>query len=384
MGSTRENRQGGGNTHGKGDDAPPPYKEASHLQGTAAAMDSKRTHDGLRDAAEARPTVESPFNFPPAYSPSTSYPNGNASGLAEPSAPGIQYSDLPEVVNPSPEFSDLPEAVFPSQSRIISISTPVFLAIPQIAAKPTSPFPPAYNTAILLRRGISREAFTSFLSTLSAFINASVSERALAHAQDVGRSLNSIPKKFSKDTFAHLKGVGRSVQESAKRGNFIGAGVAALGGTVTVPVAAALRVVDATLNQLPAAVLSKKPLSPRERADAYLAVAQKDWFENRGLKASLCNTAELLLLHAQFRGVSPGSESEAVVKSLVDLVHMAGEGGLEGQLRALQGEFGFALLEIADGWPSKTRYLDVGAGTLWLVLTDAPSEASRASGKGSY
>ncbi|KAF2971743.1 hypothetical protein GQX73_g1895 [Xylaria multiplex] len=357
MGSTRENRQESGDARDKGDDAPPPYEEASHLQGTTATMDSKRTHDGSRDAAEARPTVESPFNFPPAYSPSTSYPNGNASGLAgssASSAPEVQYSDLPEVVNSSPAFSDLPEAVFPSQSRITSISTPVFLAIPQIAARPTSPFPPAYNAAILLRRGISREAFTSFLSTLT-------------------RSRTST-------------GVGRSVQESAKKGNLIGAGVAAIGGTVAVPLVAALRVVDVTLNQLPAAVLSKKPLTPRERADTYLAIAQKDWFENRGLRALLCNTAELLLLHAQFCGASSGSdsESEAAVNHLMDLVHRTAKGGPEGQLRALQGEFGFASLEIVDGWPSKTRHLDIGAGTLWLVLTDVPSEASRASGKGSY
>ncbi|TGJ85086.1 hypothetical protein E0Z10_g3709 [Xylaria hypoxylon] len=393
MRSMRENEQERGNAQGEGDEAPPPYDDASHLQEAAAATDSKHPSNGLQDATEARPTVESPFNFPPAYTPSTSYPNGTTSSLAGPSTSGIEYSDLPEVVNPSPrsgqEYSNLPQAVFPSQSSTTSISPPVFIAIPQIAAKPTSPFPPAYNAAILLRRGISRDAFTSFLSTLSAFLNANVSERALAHALDVGRDINSIPKKFSKDTVAHVKSVGRHVQQSAKEGNIISAGFTALTGTLTIPVAAALRVVDATLHQLPVIVsggLSKKPLSPHERAVAYLAVAQRDWFGNRGLAASLCNTAELLQRHAQFRGSGSGSgnDNEIAVKNLVNLVHRTWERGAEGQLQALQSEFGFAPLEITDGQPSNIQNLDIGAGTLWLVLTEAPSEAPGLSGKGSY
>ncbi|KAI0417483.1 hypothetical protein F5X98DRAFT_147798 [Xylaria grammica] len=382
MGSTRENQQGSGTSHGKRDEAPPPYNEASPLQDAAAAIDPKNPYNGSRDAVESpRPTVESPFNFPPAYA------SGHTSGLA------VEYSDLPEVV-PTPvagyEYSDLPEAFFPTPSNITSIPPPpVFLAIPQIAARATSPFAPAFNAAILLRRGISREAFISFLSTLSAFINAKVSERALTHALDVGRSLNSIPKKFSKDTVAHVKSVGRDVRKSAKKGDVIGAGFNVLGGVVAIPVVAALRVVNATLHQLPAAVgdgLSKKPLSPRERADAYLAVAQKDWFNSRGLKASLCNTAELLLLHAQFCGTSSGSSSEndVAVRNLVNLMHRVWERGPEGQLQALQSEYGFSPLEIVDGKSGKTQCLEVSPGTLWLVLTEAPSEAEELPGDESY
>lgn len=115
--------------------------------------------------------------------------------------------------------------------------------------------------------------------------------------------------------------------------------------------------------------LARRPLSPRERADAYLAVAQRDWFGGRGLTASLRNTAELLrLLHARRRGPGSSSGDEAAVRKLVDLVHRTSEGGPGAQLRALESEFGFAPLEIAD---ANVQSLDVGADTLWLVLAEA-------------
>ncbi|KAI0914676.1 hypothetical protein F4823DRAFT_633887 [Ustulina deusta] len=335
MGSTKENQQESSNAQGEGDEPPPSYSEASQasIQAASTAPDSKRPY---RDVAEARPTVDSPFNFPPA------------------SAPGPSYSSLPEVVSPSGSSS--------------SASLPVFLAIPQIAAKPTSPFLSAYNRAVLLRRGVTQETFASFLTTLSAFLTASVSERALTHAGDVGRSLGDIPRRLTRDTVAHVKEVGRRAGEHARRGNFVAAGVGALVGSVTIPVAAAVHVVA----QLPAAVgggLARRPLSPRERADAYLAVAQRDWFGGRGLTASLRNTAELLrLLHARRRGPGSSSGDEAAVRKLVDLVHRTSEGGPGAQLRALESEFGFAPLEIAD---ANVQSLDIGADTLWLVLAEA-------------
>ncbi|KAI0409571.1 hypothetical protein F4802DRAFT_593214 [Xylaria palmicola] len=374
MGSAEENiQEKSGDAHEHGDAAPPSYNEASQQgsQAATAATDSKRPHLASHDAVEARPTVDSPFNFPPAYTASASYPSGSTSTLAGPSAPGRggqNYSDLPEVVVPPPGGSSgsIPSA-------------PILLAIPQTAPQPTSPFLAAYNAPVLLRRGISGEAFLSFLSTLSAFLRATVSERALAHAADVGRGIVSdIPRKFSRDTAAHVKDVGRRVGESARRGRLIAAGIGALAGTVSIPVAAAARFVDATLHQLPAAVgggLSKRPLSPRERADAYVAVAQRDWFRARGLTALLCSTAELVLLSAWHRGpagAGGGGDADAdAAKRLVNLVHRTWEQGPEGQLRALQGEFGLTPLEITD----KDKPLDIGTATLWLVLTDAQGES---------
>ncbi|KAI0974511.1 hypothetical protein F4678DRAFT_379377 [Xylaria arbuscula] len=374
MGSPREGRQG--------DDAapPPPYDETSQasFEAASAATDSKQ------DAARARPTVDSPFNFPPPA------PRPEYSDLPEVVSPATQYSDLPEAVHPGPDYSNLPEPVFPSGGgsstsypSSSSSSTPSFLAIPQVAAKATAPFPAAYNRPFLLRRGVTQDAFTSFLATLSAFLTASVSERALTHAQDVGRSLNDVPKRLTQDTFAYAKTVGRRAEARARKGNFIGAGVAALAGAVTIPVVGAVHVAGAAL-RLPAAVgggLAKKPLSPRERADAYLAVAQKDWFGQRGLTVSLCTTVELLRRIDPYAAAAAGSssglalgldnENEAAVRKLVDLAHRTWEGGPAGQLQALQSEFGLAPLEIATD--DKVKFLDIGAGTLWLFLTEAQS-----------
>ncbi|KAI1356824.1 hypothetical protein F5Y01DRAFT_321189 [Xylaria sp. FL0043] len=395
MGSAEEHHQENNNAPERGGEAPPPpYGEEisqATFQGASTATDSKRPDNGTQDAVRARPTVDSPFNFPPASRP-------EYSDLPEVVSPASPYSDLPEAFNPAPNTSDLPEAVFPTSSgsggssSYPSTSTPLVLAIPQIAAKPTAPFPPAYNRAVLLRRGVTQEAFTSFLSTLSAFLTASVSERALDHALDVGRSLNAVPKRFSKETLAHAKEVGRRAEQRIRKGNIIGAGVSVIAGAVTLPIVGAIHAVGAAVS-LPAAVgggLAKKPLSPRERADAYVAVAQRDWFAERGLTASLCTTGELLgvLRNVQGRGYGYGqgqgsgsgsglgldNENEAAVRKFVDLAHRTWEGGPAGQLRALQTEFGLAPLEISTD--EKVKFLDIGAGTLWLVLTETPPPRS--------
>ncbi|KAI0514865.1 hypothetical protein F5B22DRAFT_223479 [Xylaria bambusicola] len=344
MGSAEEYEKERSNAHQEGDEAPPPYSiEASRqeiFEAASTSTASKRTEDDA--GAWTRPTVESPFNFPPA------------------SAPGPSYSDLPEVV-PTPGSSSSSSSNSPP---------PVFLAIPQVAPKPTSPFPLVYSRALLLRRGIPQETFTSFLTTLSAFLTATVSERALKHAVDVGRSLNSIPKKFSEDTLTHVKDVGRHVGSQAKKGKFVSAGIGVLAGAVSIPLATSIRAVGAAV-QIPAAVsgsLAKKPLSPRERADAYLAIADKDWFNVRGLTASLCGTAELLqMLDARHGDGSGSSKNEAVVRQLVDLARQTSKGGPDDQFRALQNRFGLAPLEIVEGTVTS---LDIGVGTLWLVLTE--------------
>ncbi|KAI0818081.1 hypothetical protein GGR55DRAFT_56398 [Xylaria sp. FL0064] len=381
MGSAEEYHQENNNALERGGEAPPPPYGDEASQVASTATDSKRPDNGPQDAARARPTVDSPFNFPPASRPEYS----DLPEVVSPVSPVSPYSDLPETVNPAPNTSDLPEAVFPTSSSYPSTSTPIVLAIPQVAAKSTSPFPAAYNRAILLRRGVTEEAFTSFLSTLSAFLTASVSERALDHALDVGKSLNAVPKRFSKETLAHAKEVGRRAEQRIRKGNLIGAGVSVIAGAVTLPIVGAIHAVGAAVS-LPAAVgggLAKKPLSPRQRADAYVAVAQRDWFGERGLTASLCTTGELLGVLRDVQGRGYGSqgqgsgsglgldnENEAAVRKLVDLAHRTWEGGPAGQLRALQTEFGLAPLEINTD--EKVKFLDIGAGTLWLVLTETP------------
>ncbi|KAI0191609.1 hypothetical protein F4808DRAFT_476079 [Astrocystis sublimbata] len=372
MNPTRDNQQGESSHAPERGNAPPPAYDDSwqgDSQAAVQATDSKRSHSGVPDnaAAEGGPTVDAPFNFPPppAYTVSaSSTPSGSTSSPAGPSTAGgkggqsnsYQYSDLPEVYNPSFEGSG---GANPS-SRVL-------LAIPQASPQPTSPFLSAYNTPMLLRRGISEDTFSSFLSTLSAFLSASVSERALSHVGDVGRSLNDIPKRLSKDTLAHAKSVGKQIGDSAKKGNIIGAGIGVIAGAITLPVAATLRVVGA-VTQVPGAAVRVRPQSPRERADAYVAVAQRDWFAPRGLTATLCSTAELLLFSARYRGVGPAAgNEEAAAKNLVDRLR---EMDPQGQLQALDNEFGFVPVELAK----KEKSLDIGTSTLWMVLMDTASE----------
>ncbi|GAW25219.1 putative subunit of the RNA polymerase ii mediator complex protein [Rosellinia necatrix] len=390
MGPTKGKQQ----QEGGGDEAPPSYDDVAHAVGSQAAAasvaDSKRPQNAPRDiSAEPRPTVDSPFNFPPPYTPTASDAGGRA------------YSDLPEVVESSsssgggggggvPASSAPGEHTHPyaplagsssgSNTPASSSRGPVLLAIPQTSAQPTSPFLAAYSAPVLLGRGIARATFLSFLATLSAFLGATVSARALAHAGDVGRGLNEVPRRFSRDTVAHVRGVGRQVGASARKGDFLGAGVGALAGAVAVPLSAALRIVDATIHQLPAAAaagLARRPLAPRDRAAAYAAVAQRDWLAARRLAARLCTTAELVSL------LPPGGSGSGSggVDRLVNLVRGTWESGPEGQLRALHDEFGLAPLEIAEGQQpggggggGGQRPLDIGPDTLWLVLTDVPDK----------
>ncbi|KAI5926650.1 hypothetical protein F4810DRAFT_652971 [Camillea tinctor] len=282
----------------------------------------------------AKPTADSPFNFPsdipcPAYSPLASI-NHSISASTSPSSPSHSFP------------------------------LPLPIAIPQVRADPTSPFLPAYHPA-LLGLGIPLSSWTSFLETLSAFLGARVSDRALAHAGDVGRSLSTVPKHFGRDTLSHVRDVGRTIGRDAKSGNLIGAGFAALGGAVSVPVATALRAVGA-VTALPFAAVgavAKKPLSPRERADAYLAVANRDWFRARGLRAKILETR--VLAAEVLRGA-------VTVEDLLDRTQ--GAGAAE-QLRALEGHI--ARLEIMDEAAARTT-LYFGTTSLWLVMMPSNGE----------
>ncbi|KAI1828506.1 hypothetical protein F4861DRAFT_5023 [Xylaria intraflava] len=351
------------------DETPPSYDEALQTgsQEPSVTTDLKHPPSELHDATSTKGT---PSNFPSSsVSPVTNQHGSMSSSAAGPSTSRREQTD----------YSSLPEVVIPPEhSKSRNTPPSLILAIPQTAPQPTSPFLQAYSTAFLLSRGIPSEAFTSFLSTLSAFLSATVSERALAHVSDVGRNLNDIPKKFSRDTVDHVKQIGRHVGNSAREGKLVTTGYRALAGTVSIPVTAALRIVDATVRQLPTAVgsgFSRKPPSPRERAEAYVTITQKDWFQARGLVAFLCDTAELIRHVRRRDSNDSGPTNEATVDHLVNLTHSTWEKGLDGQLLALQQHFGFAPLEITNERSDKREPLHIRAGTLWLVVIDAPSGA---------
>ncbi|KAI1266838.1 hypothetical protein F5Y18DRAFT_350062 [Xylariaceae sp. FL1019] len=278
------------------------------------------------------PSPDSPFNFPPAYTGPSSF---------------------------SP----------PSEKKQSIHPGPTLIAIPQLTPQPTSPFLSSYTT-LLLSSGIPHASFTSFLTTLSAFLSASVSSRALLHAQDVGKHVTSVPTKFSKDTAAHFKSVGKSLSTSAKSGNVIGLATGVVGGAIGLTVGTAARAVG-SIASLPATtfgVAAKKPLTPRQRAEAYLSVAENDWFTARGLSARFFETGELVELLKVVRPM--GNHGDMTGERLVDLSRRTAVRGAEEQISALEREFGITKLEV-DG---NSKPLDIGTQTLWLVLTDLERE----------
>ncbi|PKS08408.1 hypothetical protein jhhlp_005352 [Lomentospora prolificans] len=224
------------------------------------------------------------------------------------------------------------------------------IAIPQSVGGAASPFIVAYPPS-LLRHGITSETWCSFLNTVSAFLTANVSERALAHAADAAKQFADGPKEVAKDVISHAKGVGKGIGRNAKRGNIVGAASGVITGAVSVPISAALGIVRATLG-LPGSTLSavaKRPQTPRERAAAYLAVANRDWLKPRGLAARIMDSEEL------------GRAVSASVAVLLECANAAGDASAAKQLESLQRYT--ATLEVV-----KNTDLKLGAQTLWLVL----------------
>ncbi|KAK7408537.1 hypothetical protein QQX98_009298 [Neonectria punicea] len=257
--------------------------------------------------SSARPTAESPFNFPL-------------------------------------------DAPLPPYSAASGSSGQLPIAVPQTTPEPAAPLLAAYAPA-LLSYGIPATTWTSFLETTSAFLAAKVSDRALRHAANVGKDVSEAPVNLVKGVTSHVKQVGKNIGNNAKRGNILGAAMGVIGGAITIPVSAALGTVH-TAVQLPISVISaagKKMETPRQRATAYMAVVNKDWFYARGLHANLVDSLEL---------------SELVGVSIINQVELRNDKdeSAEGKLKALEGHI--AHLEV-----QAPAALAVGPKTLWLVLT---------------
>lgn len=291
--------------------APPAYEPTQADSTSANSTTSIDPSAGLVDSKSAGPTADSPFRFPvdaslPAYSPQPSTPHAGP-----------------------------------------STSSQKLVAIPQTQPTPTSPFLRAYAPT-LLRHGIVEQTFLSFLETLSAFLAAKVSNRAVAHAADVASTVGEHPKSNFKHVYGHAKDVFRGIGSNAKKGNIVGAVGGVIGGAVTLPVSAALGTVGAVVS-LPGRTIgavAKKPLTQRQRAEAYIAVANKDWFSKRGLEAALGDSGDV----AGLLGVG--------VAQLTTSGPVAIAGGLEGQTEKLA---------VSDGTEAAGK-LEVGPESLWLVL----------------
>jgi hypothetical protein len=263
---------------------------------------------GKDDAGGSLPTVDDPFNFPsnaelPAYSPA-----------------GSSAGQLP-------------------------------IAIPQASADAASPFVSAYPPS-LLGRGVTVQAWHSFLSTTSAFLTAKVSDRALSHAADMAKHIGDGPTRMGKGIAAHAKHVGKHIASNAKRGNIIGAAFGVVGGAVSIPVVSALSAAG-TASALPASVVGavfKKPQTPQQRAEAYAAVANKKWLNDRGLHAQLLTTVQL----SQMLGLPENA--------LLGMAQQAKSPSAAYQLRVLASHI--APLDVDE-----TAQLQLATSTLWLVLT---------------
>ena len=282
---------------------------------------------------------------PPAYDDSAPGPS---------SRPSVTSSQRPEGPTPSNPFNFPPSEDLPSYTEATPFSKPV--AVPQSRPDAAAPFITAYAPA-LLARGVTPETWHAFVTTASAFLTATVSSKALAHAGDMAKHLGSTPASFGKNVARNAKSVGNNIRDEAKRGNVVGAAFGAVGGAVSLTVGTVLGAVGAA-SAMPATAVgavARKPKTPRERAAAYVVVANKDWLNARGLTASVLDTQELCRV--------------AMIEDSKDLLGEAGQGKNEsgaGQLQRLERYF----CELKVG---QTETLELGEKTLWLVVNQLPS-----------
>ncbi|KAF3057460.1 hypothetical protein GL218_06113 [Daldinia childiae] len=258
-----------------------------------------------------------------------------------------------------PPDSDLP----PYSALAANTSDQRPIAIPQIKADPTAPFLEASSPS-LLRHGITQETWLGFIRTLSGFLAATVSQKAISHAGDMAQHVGDVPKRFGKETMAHIKASGQAIKDTAKSGNVVGAAFQVVGATIGIPVATALRAAGAAI-VLPFAAInavSREPKTPKERAVAYTAAANIKWLNRRGLDACLLDTAEL----GQVLGLS--------VDELLQTPRGAKDASAEAQLATL----GSYIAELNVRVPGP---LELGAETFWLVVTERGENQEDKSGK---
>ncbi|UKZ57789.1 hypothetical protein TrVGV298_011650 [Trichoderma virens] len=275
------------------------------------------------------PTITSPFNFP-------TDGKGKDGSLTAQAPPIYQVG-----------------------SSSSSSATARTIAFPQIKPDPDSPFLVAY-APVLLSYGITEETWRSFMTTISAFLTATISDRALSHATDVAAHIGQNPKNLGKNVAAHAKSIGRNVSDNAKRGNIIGAAMGLIGGTISLPVTTALGIVGTTL-ALPSQAIgavTKRPRTPQERAATYAAVANEQWLHMRGLHAHLFDSAGL----AHHLGMP--------LETLLSLAWETKESDAARQMRALEPHI--AGLDVDEGMS-----LQLKTQTLWLVLMPGKPPSSK-------
>lgn len=319
-------RQDGGHTRpatsAPGEETAPPPPRPRVITGPAVPSYDEAT-------GAVRPTVDSPpFNFPAATT----------------------THHLP------PSYEATPPGPF-KQEKPIAI--PQIIAPGPAAAAAASPFISAYPPS-LLARGITEQAWLSFLDTVSALLTAKASDRAVAHAADVARSLGSPPANYGRGLASHARTAGRQIARDAKRLNLLAVAAGVVGAAASIPVHAALGAVHTVL-AMPStalAAVSRSPRTPLQRAATYSAVASQEWLNPRGLHAVLLDTRQL----ADMVRVSADTLLDVAAEG-----GRSGGGGAAGTMGALE-----AHLEKLSVIEEKTVLLS--AQSLWLVLVPVVAE----------
>lgn len=186
---------------------------------------------------------------------------------------------------------------FPTDAPPANYTTPTTkqrpIAIPQRYPDPAAPFLPAYPP-VLLSHGVPAETWYSFVDTISAFLTAKVSKRAVSHAGDVASSVVKMPQRFGRNIADNAKQHAKRISATTKEGNVPGMIGSVVGGFMGMTVGTAMSLVGHIVSTPGhAAAVAASPQTPRARAEAYATAANKGWLKKRGLQAQLLSTAEL-------------------------------------------------------------------------------------------
>ena len=312
--------------------------KAEEAAAYAQAADADHAGPSTARANEAPP----PAYEPPAY--------GSTTSPISPSA--TSPIGVPAVPTVSEPFNFPPEQGLPSYDSLAAdLKNQKPIAIPQLQAVPTAGFVPVYAPS-LLTHGITKDTWSSFLNTVSAFLTAKVSDRAVSHAGDMAKDVIKTPKSIGQGIYSHSKDVGKDIARHAKKGNIFGAAFGAIGGAVSIPIFTAMGIVGAATS-LPGVAIGavvKKPQTPGQRAAAYAAVANKKWLHARGLHAQMLDSNELAQL------------LQIPVLDFLRLAQQTKDSSADGQLRTLEGYI--APLDVQQGGLT----LELDTNTIWLVL----------------
>lgn len=336
--------------------------------------------DDLSDAASSNADERTLNDEPlPSYNQASSTSNIERRPLEKTSIPSPENQNREQaMIAHGPTVEDpfaFPSHELPSCPGANTIQRP--LAIPQMTPSAAAPFLPAYPTA-LLSFGITMKSWYSFVDTLSAFLSANVSQKAIHHASDIASNIGDFHKQYALRTKEHFKNIGKS----AKRLSPVGI----LSQTIGLTVGSAGHVINTVFQA--AGSLSLKPQTPRERASVYLQTANRDWFHSRGLHAVLMSTSELCsLCEVETREMMSAVESCGSVdpgQQLAALRDVIAEVNVEESLRfgAVSKESSTRSSKASGKLPVASQ-LQLGDTTLWLVLVQRQDEA-HPTGKTTY